>query len=174
MPVPWAYLYEHPANIANIGIERDFGGEPAVFFGQIVQPQLLSLAAIDQQLRDYRDLPLEQIEIFQRSLRLSRLPFPLRRLAWWAGLNLSGLYRAWYFGTFAISVTANFGAASLHQLSPLTTMINYGTFEPDGSIDVRLTYDHRVIDGATAARALVAIEEALHVEILAELLAEAS
>src|SRR5262249_6079809 len=113
------------------------------------------------------------IDVFQRTLRLSRRPFLIRRFIWWCGLNLSGLYRAWFFGTYGISVTANFGAASLHQLSPLTTMINYSTFESDRSIDVRLTYDHRVIDGATAARALVAIEEAMHVEILAELLAEA-
>jgi hypothetical protein len=173
MHVPWGYLYEHPANVANVSVEREFDGEPAVFFGQIVQPELLSLASIDHELRRYRELPIEKIDVFQRSLRLSRLPLPFRRLVWWAGLNLSGLYRAWFFGTFGISVTASFGAASLHQLSPLSTMINYSTFEPDGTIEVRLTYDHRVIDGATVARALVAIEEALHVEILAELLAEA-
>lgn len=43
-------------------------------------------------------------------------------------------------------------------------------FEPDGSIDVRLIYDHRVIDGAPIARALTELEEVLHKRIRAELL----
>jgi pyruvate/2-oxoglutarate dehydrogenase complex dihydrolipoamide acyltransferase (E2) component len=51
----------------------------------------------------------------------------------------------------------------------LTTTLNYGQFEPDGTLDVRLTYDHRVLDGSTVARALVALEAVLHGEILAEL-----
>ncbi len=174
MPVPRAHLYEHPANIASLAIEREFDGEPGVFFGQISQPELFSLVVIDQELHRYQEWPIEKIPTFERLLRVSRLPFLIRRLLWWCGLNLSGLYRTWYFGTFGVSVTANLGAASLHQLSLLTMAINYGTFESNGDIDVRLTYDHRVIDGATAARALAAIEEALHVEILAELLADAS
>jgi hypothetical protein len=57
----------------------------------------------------------------------------------------------------------------LHLLSPLTTVLNYGTFEPDGSLDVRLTYDHRVFDGAIAARAIVELEEVLRGVILLEL-----
>jgi hypothetical protein len=174
MSYPWGSIYEHPANIASIGVEREYLGEPGVFFGQISQPELFSLIDLDRELDRYQQWPIEKIPNFERLLRVSRKPFLVRRLLWWMGWNLSGLYRVWYFGTFGISVTANLGAASLHQLSPLTTAINYSTFEPDGAIDVRLTYDHRVFDGATAARALADIEEVLHVEILAELLAEAS
>jgi hypothetical protein len=66
-------------------------------------------------------------------------------------------------------VVAPFGASSLHVLSPLTTTLNYGTFLPDGSLDVRLVYDHRVLDGATVARALGHLEEVLHGPIADEL-----
>ena len=66
-------------------------------------------------------------------------------------------------------MVASLGAGR-HILSPLTTTINYGTLEPDGTLDVRLTYDHRVLDGATVARALAALEEVLHDEIRHELL----
>ena len=45
---------------------------------------------------------------------------------------------------------------------------DYGVFLPDGSIDVRLTYDHRVLDGANVAQALAAMEEVLNGEILPE------
>jgi len=173
LPVPWGHLYEHPANVASVGIEREFEGEPGVFMGQIPQPEQLSLREIDGRIDFFKNAPVESVLEFSRALRLSRRRWPLRRLTWWAGLYISGLYRAWYFGTFAVSVTANFGAASLHQLSPLTTSLNTGTFTTDGDLDVRLTYDHRVMDGGTVARALADLEEVLHVEILAELLADA-
>ncbi|HND53961.1 MAG TPA: 2-oxo acid dehydrogenase subunit E2, partial [Pirellulaceae bacterium] len=62
-----------------------------------------------------------------------------------------------------------YGASGLNIISPVATTINYGTFEPDGKIDVRLTYDHRVLDGATVARAMVALEEVLCNEIYLEL-----
>jgi pyruvate/2-oxoglutarate dehydrogenase complex dihydrolipoamide acyltransferase (E2) component len=51
----------------------------------------------------------------------------------------------------------------------LTSTLNYGVIAPDGSVDVRLTYDHRVLDGATVARALADLERVLNCEILAEL-----
>ena len=100
---------------------------------------------------------------------LSSLPRPLRRLIWWLGLFADGAHRANFFGTFGISVVASLGAAGLHILSPLTTTLNYGPFDDEGEIDVRLTYDHRVLDGANAARAIGALEAALLGPILEEL-----
>jgi hypothetical protein len=101
---------------------------------------------------------------------ISRLPLPLRRLIWWLGLYGDGALRGYFFGTFGISAVASQGAAALHVLSPLTTTINYGVLESDGSLEVRLVYDHRVLDGAPIARALVALEATLHGPIRAELL----
>ena len=60
-------------------------------------------------------------------------------------------------------------AASLHPLSPITTVLNYGVIADDGSVNVRIIYDHRVFDGATVARALAEMERVLNCEILAEL-----
>ena len=54
-------------------------------------------------------------------------------------------------------------------LTPLTTGLNYGVVSADGSVDVRLTYDHRVLDGGTAARALADMEAVMNGPILAEL-----
>jgi hypothetical protein len=74
-----------------------------------------------------------------------------------------------YFGTFGISVYSGLGAESLHPISPLTTTMNYGVIAPDGAVDVRIVYDHRVLDGSTVARALVALEAELNGPVLAEL-----
>ena len=54
------------------------------------------------------------------------------------------------------------------QLSPLTALLNYGVMGPDGHLAVRIMYDHRVMDGATVARALGRMEEILNSIILEE------
>jgi pyruvate/2-oxoglutarate dehydrogenase complex dihydrolipoamide acyltransferase (E2) component len=166
---PRPHLHEHPISNATIAVERRLGDEDAVFFGHVREPEKLALAEIDAHLRRFKEQPLETMSAFRRVLRLSRLPRPLRRLLWWAGLNVSGRKRAHYLGTFAVSVYSGLGAASLHPLSVLTSTLNYGVVEPDGSVDVRLVYDHRVLDGATVARALADLERILNHEILAEL-----
>jgi pyruvate/2-oxoglutarate dehydrogenase complex dihydrolipoamide acyltransferase (E2) component len=51
----------------------------------------------------------------------------------------------------------------------VTTTLNYGPFDAEHRLAVRLHFDHRVYDGMTAARALAEIEEILTTEIVAEL-----
>ncbi len=169
LPFPWPHLYEHPTNIASFSLEREYRGEDGVFLAQIPQPENFSLLELDALVRYYKNVPIEQVPTYRRALLLTRLPRPVRRFVWRLGLYVDGMYRAGFFGTFAVSVVASLGAAGLHLLSPLTTTLNYGTFEADGAIDVRLTYDHRVLDGAYVARTMVALEEVLCGEILAEL-----
>lgn len=173
IPFPRGHIYEHPVNVASFSLERTYNGEEGVFMARIPQPESISLRVLDQMVRAHKSTPINQIESYRQSLWLSGLPRPLRRLLWWIALETSGTYKAHYFGTFAISVVASLGAAGLHLLSPMSMTLNYGTFEPDGSLDFRLTYDHRVIDGAPAARALAVLEEVLHQQIREELLTEA-
>jgi len=97
----------------------------------------------------------------------ARLPALIRRLLWWICLNW-GRQRGNYFGTFGVSVYSALQAESLHPLSPLTTLLNYGVMSADGALDVRIIYDHRVMDGATVARALGRLEEILNTTLLDE------
>ncbi|WP_254508326.1 2-oxo acid dehydrogenase subunit E2 [Anatilimnocola floriformis] len=168
---PTGHLYEHPINVASFSLERTWQGEEGVFVARVPQPELISLSVLNQMVRAHKSAPIEQVDSFRQGLWISSLPLPLRRLMWWTALETTGRWKSYYFGTFAISVVASLGAAGLHVLSPLAMTLNYGTFEADGSLDVRLAYDHRVIDGATAARALDAVEGVLHQEIREELLA---
>jgi hypothetical protein len=166
---PQPHLYEHPINVASIAVERRLDDEDAVLFIHLKSPETLSLLELDLQLRRAKEQPIESIGSFRRALLVSRLPWPLRRFAWWLGLNASGRKRTHFFGTFGVSVYSGLGAASLHPLSPLTSTLNYGVIAQDGSVDVRLIYDHRVLDGATVARALAELQRVLGCEILAEL-----
>jgi hypothetical protein len=169
VPFPWPRLYEHPRSVAKVAVERLYEGEPAVFYAHVPEPHRLPLHHIDARLRRYKEDPLESIGSFRRYLRLCRMPWPIRRAAWWMALNMFGTQRARYLGTFGVTTYSGLGASSLHPINLNTTTLNYGVFEPDGSLDVRLTYDHRVLDGSTVARALADLERALLHEIVAEL-----
>jgi hypothetical protein len=166
---PRPHLYEHFGNVASIAVERRVKAEDAVLFAHVRSPETLSLGELHRQLRSFKQDPIETVGSFRHALRMSGLPRPLRRLGWWFALNCWGRKRAHYMGTYGISVYAGLGAASLHPLSPLTTTLNYGVLEADGSVDVRLIYDHRVLDGAAVARALGDLEQVLETEICAEL-----
>jgi hypothetical protein len=166
---PWPHLYEHPCSIASVAIERQVGEEDAVLFVQVRGLESHSPQQLDAYLKDCKEQPIETIGTFRRALRVGRLPRPLRRLLWWYGLNVSGYKRARNLGTFGVSVYSGLGAEALHPLSPLTTTLTYGVIADDGTVDVRLIYDHRVLDGATVARALSDLERVLNHQIVASL-----
>ncbi len=166
--LPWPHLYEYPASVAHISIERDYESETAVLGLKIKDPAAHSLDEIAARIREAATAPVASISSFRAALRFARWPRPLRRLLWWSALN-SGRQRPNYFGTFGVSVYSGLGAESLHPLSPLTCVLNYGVIAEDGSVDVRLVYDHRVMDGATVARALERMEDILTGTIYAEL-----
>jgi hypothetical protein len=166
--LPWPHLCEYPRTIASVAVEREYRGEPCVFFGRIASPARLSLREIHCRIRELANAPIETVPTFRKMLSFARWPRPVRRALLWLGLNLPRT-RPGQFGIFGLSVYSSLGAESLHPLSPLTTTLNYGVIGHDGTVHVRLVYDHRVFDGATAARALGKLEEVLNGPILAEL-----
>jgi hypothetical protein len=90
----------------------------------------------------------------------------------WIGLNV-GRQRGNYFGTCLLSVYSGLGAESFNQVSPLTTLLTYGSIETGEPVSVRISYDHRVMDGATVARALQRLEAILNGPVADELRAKA-
>jgi len=166
---PWPHLFEAQKNVASIAIERKYHNEDAVFFGRVDAPEERSLQVLDEKIRHLKNAPLESVGSFKQSIMVSKFPWPFRRMIWWLGLNLAGKFRCQRLGTFGVSSYAGLGANSLHPLTPITITLNYGPVGADGQVDVRLIYDHRVMDGATVARALAAMERVLTNEILLEL-----
>lgn len=169
MSFPWAYVYEHPESVAAIAVEHDYQGEKVVCGLLMRNAEGRSLAELHHLHEEFRQTPIEKSGHFRKSLLIARFPQFLRRAAWWIGLNYSGAKRVKYFGTFGVSVYSALGAESLHPIAPATTTLNYGIIAPDGSVPVRLIYDHRLMDGATVARALKQMEEILNGPIVEEL-----
>jgi len=110
--LPWPHLYEYPASVGMIAVERKTGQGPAVFAGRVKDPASRSLKELVDILRHFHEAPLREIKEFRRVLMFGRLPWPLRRLLMWIGLNI-GRQRPNFFGTFALSVYSALGAESL-------------------------------------------------------------
>ncbi len=168
-PWPWPHFYETEDSVGTVSVEREYRGESAVFFGQFRLPDQQSLPRLQELIENWRTKPVDEVRDFKRLLRFMRLPRPFRRFGWWYATQVSGRHRTRQFGTFAISTTASAGATCLNLISPVTATLNYGLVAADGSLDVRLHFDHRVLDGMPAARVLAEIEDVLRTTILAEL-----
>ena len=165
--LPWPQLYEYPTSRANILLERDYKGESAVLPVSIKDPAHKSLREIGRRIEYASTTPVDEIKDFRRWTQFARLPTFVRRAFWWLGLNW-GRQRGNYFGTFGVSVYSALKAESLHPLSPATTVLNYGVMSEDGVLDVRIIYDHRVMNGATVARVLGRLEEILNTVMIEE------
>lgn len=164
---------EFPQSTASVAIEINYNGEPAVFPCVIGDPASLSLVEISERIRMAVEAPEQHIANFQRYVALSSLPWVIRRWGLSAMFNMPD-YRATHMGTFALTAVANLGTDLIHPLSAWPTLLTYGVFSPDGTTDVRIIFDHRVLDGCTVARALARLEEVLNGPIIEELQGDGS
>ncbi|MBI3435760.1 MAG: hypothetical protein HY056_11890 [Proteobacteria bacterium] len=165
---PRARLYEYPIAAASVVVERAIDGEAGLIFRLIKDPAVLPVAQIGRVIRHAAGAPIADLKQAQALLRLAQYPWPLRRLAWWVGLN-SGRQRGNYFGTFGVTTLSGQGAELLHPRAPVTSLLTYGRLDAGGSLAVRLIFDHRVYDGMLAARALARLEEILNGPVREEL-----
>jgi hypothetical protein len=168
LPRPVQRIFEADRPLATLVVERDLHGEPALLPARIDDPGSQALREIHDRLRQYKLEPIESIRDFRRALRFAQFPSLARRLLAEIAVNWKATWRVQRVGTFGVSVTAGSGAATLSLLSPCTTTLHYGMFEPDGALPVRITFDHRVLDGAVVARAMVELETILLTEIVSE------
>lgn len=165
--LPWPHFYEYPLSIASVAHEREHDGERIVLLGTIKGPERRAISELQALIETARTRPIATIKEFRRALKFARLPGVVRWAIMWLGLNIARR-RARHFGTFQFSVYSGLGAESLNPLTPLTTLLNYGPIAEDGTVTVRILYDHRVMDGANVARALERFEAILNGAVAAE------
>ncbi len=161
-------FYELPKNIAMVAIARVEDGEDCVLPQKVQAADELPLSEVDAQIRHAKAAPTDEVPAFRKMLRVTRLPLPLRRLAWSIGLNF-GRLRANWSGNFGVTSASAYGGGELHALSPGPYIVSYGVVSPDQTIDVVIRWDHRVADAALVAKVLTRLEQVLNTEIAAEL-----
>lgn len=166
---PYPRLYRHPESTALVTFERELDGEPGVLVCPVRKLERKPITEIQAELDWVRSAPVDEVKPFRRALSMLRLPRPVRRAVMWLGLRVCGPWREQYFGTCTVSSVAAGGGALTFALCPHTAFFAPAPVAPDGATTLRLFYDRRVIDAATADAALAAVEEALCGPVLAEL-----
>ncbi|MBB1091122.1 acyltransferase [Rhodopseudomonas palustris] len=165
---PWPHFYELPRSVGAIAIAREIDGEDCVLIQKLVAPDELTLAGVDAMIREAQTLPINEVPMFRKLLRISALPWPLRRIAWWSGLSLAR-QRANFFGSFGLSSVSAIGPGNLYPTSPGPYMLSYGRLGDDSRLDMVIRFDHRLIDAAPIARIMTRLEQVLNTAIAGEL-----
>lgn len=160
-------IYEHPSSVGMLAVQREYRGEPWLFWGRIVAPENLPLPEIQKLIDRYQIAPVDQV--FKRFLWLSLFPTLIRRLFWWCNMQWFGPIRAKRIGTFFLSSLAGQGAEIPCPPSIQTGVLSYGPLDPQGQSRVTIAYDHRLMDGGMAAEALARLEAALRGPLTEEL-----
>ncbi|MSQ93643.1 MAG: hypothetical protein EXR98_03700 [Gemmataceae bacterium] len=167
LTVPWLRMFEYHATSADVTIEVNHEGENCLAFVKVRKPESLPLLEFDRIIAAAWAKPMK-LHSFQDALFLARFPQWLRRFALWFILNVSGRLRARYFSTFGVTSVGNWGVESVKPIAPAISILQYGAIAPDGKVSIRMTYDHRVLDGSGPSTALNEMEQFLKTEILAE------
>src|SRR5262245_38424485 len=159
--LPWQRCVEFAHSTASVAVEIRYDGEPAVFPCVIDDPASLPLASISNTIREVAQAPADNIAMFNVYAAAAKLPAPMRWTIATIMFNMP-VHRATRFGTFALSAIGSHGTELLHPLSAWSTLLSYGALAADGTIAVRVVFDHRVMDGFVVARVLTRLEETLN------------
>ncbi len=156
--------------VAGFTIERLTSSEPAVFFGTIQEPDKKSLSVIMSELRQYAELNIDDHPQLNRQQKFSEMPWLIRRVFIWLAMRLPAFRQRYLGATFGLSSLGKFGVKSLLGPPVCTVVFGVGAVEDravvrNGQIEIRpimtlsLNFDHRLIDGAPAARFLADVRE---------------
>lgn len=148
----------------NTQIEADVDGQRIVQSLVIRAANRRSVAELTQEIRSAQRSDAESERRYRRTLTFLSLPRPLRTLAWRVVLAEPRLFKK-LGGTVAVSSIGMFGPTGGWGIpvGPATLMITVGgvagrpayvdgRLEERQLLDITVSVDHAIIDGATAAR----------------------
>jgi hypothetical protein len=151
-----------------VAIARVIDDEDCILPERVLAPDEQPLTRIHAQIRRAKEAPVEEIPLFRRIYKATRLPWPVRRFGWWLGRNLGRMHSN-NFGSFGLTSVSAYGPGELRAISPGPYILSYGVVSPDQTIDVLLRWDHRITDAVFISRVLIRLEQVLNTEIAAEI-----
>ncbi len=148
---------------AQFTVERFIDEQPALFFGTVKMPDLKPIVAINNELHSYASDPIESVPQLEIEHRFSKYPWFIRQIIIFLGMRIPQLRLEYMGATFGISSLGKYGCRNMISPSVITSMFCVGEVKDrpvaiDGQVVIRpilslvLNFDHRVIDGAAAAR----------------------
>lgn len=169
---PLPHFYEFPETLAMIVVAPDATPDGVLLF-PVKAPNLTSLPAADAGVRKAKTQPIKTTAFFRKTMIVTRLPGPVRRLAWAIALNF-GRQRGNYLGTLLVTSVAAFGGGEVEALGPQSFILSYDKLSDKGTIDVMIRWDHRITDAALIGTELLRLEQILNNQIADEMLALAA
>jgi len=148
---------------AQFTVEKFVDEQPAVFFGSVKEPHKKALTEIGTELEAYAQQPIADVPQLAIEDRFSRFPWLLRQILIFVGMRIPQLRIRFMGATFGLSSLGKYGCRNLIAPAVITSMFCVGEVEErpvvvDGKIvahpmlSLVLNFDHRVMDGAAAAR----------------------
>lgn len=165
---PWPHFFEFEKTVAMIVVAQEPVTEGVLLF-KLLAPERVPLAEADRSIRIAKASPIEATPFFRKTMRITKLPLPLRRAAWALGLNI-GRQRGNFFGSLLITSVAAFGGGEVEALGPGPFILSYDRVTEAGKIDVMVRWDHRVTDAAVIGLALSRLEQLLNGPVADELM----
>jgi hypothetical protein len=165
---PWPHLYEFADSMISIMQERQIDGDTGLLPMRFRTPDIVPLRKLTEWIRLGTEAPIETSKFYRSLLRVARCPVFIRRPLWWLFLNIPRLRRH-TLGTCGVSSVGQWQTELGTTRSPVPCLLSYGPIDSEGKVIVRLNFDHRIFDGALAARVLVRLEQVLNSSILNEL-----
>ncbi|MEX2035028.1 MAG: hypothetical protein WEA28_07540 [Xanthobacteraceae bacterium] len=167
MKFPWPHLYEYSGSTASVLHECIIMGDIGVLPLRFHNPDTVPLRHLSQMIRGAADASTKRSSLQRKLIAIARLPLLIRRLIWGLCLNIPRLRKE--IGTYGVSSVARWQTELGTTRSPLPCLLSYGPINSHDNITVRLNFDHRIFDGALAARALTRLDEVLNSSILQEM-----
>jgi hypothetical protein len=166
---PRARISEHAAVVISAPVPYPDGDEETPLLATFAQPEKDSVANLEAGLRGLAAQPPERVAAFRRELRLAVLPGVLRRLLLWWLVHVSGRQRTRWLGTGCIWEGAVLGSETLLPPALPVPVLSWGPLQADGSMEVRLSFDPRLLSDTVAGRVLADLEENVCCKLLVEL-----
>ena len=168
LPLGWQVTCNNV--VAGFTVERLMPGGPAVFFGEIAEPHLKSLAELSHALKDYASGDFSELPRLREQKQFAELPFAARAVIWKLASWFPAVRLRCQQATFGFSSLGALGADVVFGPSVCTSVFGVGAVRDqavvrDKQIVVRpilsltLSYDQRTMDGGVAARFLREVKE---------------
>jgi hypothetical protein len=164
---PWPRIYQSSTCIISIAVNRTFPEGERLYFGRVHSPDLRTLELIQDDLDSFQTG--EPSRVFRSQYVAAKMPRLIRRLGWWWKMDVDYKNRARRSGTGSISALAGQGVNNRLHPCIMTSSLSFGPVETDETSLVTLQCDHRVLDGAVAARAINSLCDFLTGQVLDEL-----
>jgi hypothetical protein len=165
--LPWPHLYEYADSTVCIIHERWIMGDLGLLPLRFHKPNVVPVQQLSEMIRRAAAAPTEEARFHRKLIAVARLPLLARRLILAVCMNVPRLRRE--MGTYGVSSAARWRTDLGTSRTPQPCLLSYGPANADGNVVVRLTFHHRVFDGALAGRALARLEEVLNSSIVEEL-----